>query len=203
MSRVDFSGAHAKIGRLKTTPQAVKFLASRWAAETVQELKRSATSMKKSHAMGRNKTSQLARSVGMEVSSAGGATYVISVGTGLGRTISSKYARIQDEGGVTHPTVTPKMRRWAWAMYHQSFKAAVKGMRLMGRIRRGALETFKGEDNKYKAIALTKKPKLDVRVPASGWFSNVIERREPILHEYLDPEVVCNIASQMVGRGGT
>ncbi|MBE0649661.1 MAG: hypothetical protein IH595_02360 [Bacteroidales bacterium] len=36
------------------------------------------------------------------------------------------YAQIQNEGGTTHPTVTPKMRAWAKAMAGEGFRASVK-----------------------------------------------------------------------------
>ena len=54
------------------------------------------------------------------------------------------YARIHNEGGEVHPRVTPKMRKFAWAM---SYKA------------KGA------EKEKWKGLALTKKSKLDIRIP--------------------------------------
>jgi len=59
----------------------------------------------------------------------------VIVGTGL------PYARVHNLGGTTHPRVTAKMRGWAWARY---------------------MET---KSEKYKAIALTKKARLDVKIP--------------------------------------
>ncbi len=50
-------------------------------------------------------------------------------------------ARIHNEGGVTHPLVTKKMRKFAWAKYYET-----------------------GE-NKWKGLALTKKTHLDVKIP--------------------------------------
>lgn len=56
------------------------------------------------------------------------------------------YASIHNYGGPinTHPTVTPKMRRFAWAMYKEK---GGKGP----------------EADKWKALALTKKKKLNIR----------------------------------------
>ncbi len=51
------------------------------------------------------------------------------------------YAQIHNEGGITHPTVTPKMRAFAWQKYKQTGQS------------------------KWKAIALTKKSKLTVPIP--------------------------------------
>lgn len=76
------------------------------------------------------------------------------------------YAAIHNFGGTIniHPTVTPKMRRFAWAMYHKS----------------------KGEDkndfNVWKALALTKKEKLDitVKIPQRLFLNDAPEVREAI-----------------------
>lgn len=54
---------------------------------------------------------------------------------------SSPYARIHQFGGVTRPRVTDRMRRWAWRQWYET------------------------EDERYKAIALTKKESLTVRIP--------------------------------------
>jgi phage gpG-like protein len=55
------------------------------------------------------------------------------------------YARIHNEGGTVHPTVTDKMRKFAWAMTN---KAAGEGQADM-----------------WKGIALTRKSKLDITIP--------------------------------------
>lgn len=76
------------------------------------------------------------------------------------------YAAIHNFGGTIniHPTVTPKMRRFAWAMYHKT----------------------KGEDkndfNVWKALALTKKEKLDitVKIPQRLFLNDAPEVREAI-----------------------
>lgn len=56
------------------------------------------------------------------------------------------YAGIHNEGGTinTHPTVTPKMRKYAWARFYEEG----------GKDAPGAL--------KWRALALTKKTKLDI-----------------------------------------
>lgn len=50
-------------------------------------------------------------------------------------------AVIHNEGGTVQPTVTPKMRRFAWAMYKKT------------------------GDSKFKALALTQKAKLSISIP--------------------------------------
>lgn len=63
------------------------------------------------------------------------------------------YAHIHNSGGSidTHPSVTPKMRKFAWAKY---FKAHGKGDHAQNN----------PEADKWKALALTKKNKLDIHV---------------------------------------
>jgi len=198
----DFSGAIKKMNTLKTTPRAVKLQATRWAAETVRELKASAGTMQRSVGPLHKKTSQLARATGMKVGTYPGG-FQFGVGTGFG-TVNSKYAKIQDEGGMTHPTVTDRMRRWAWDAYgvEQGFqRRALRGV-LPGLSRKQSKATARMGASKYLGIALTKKARLDVKIPASHWFTSVIERREPVLREYLDAEVIYNIASQMSGGKG-
>ena len=58
-----------------------------------------------------------------------------SAGGKIAFTSSVKYARIQNEGGpvTSTSTVTPKMRRWAWAKYRET------------------------KDEKYRGLAMTRK----------------------------------------------
>lgn len=60
---------------------------------------------------------------------------------------NTEYARIHNEGGVTHPTVTPEMRRYFWAMYYKN----------------GGKKSPKAD--KYKWLALTTKERLTVNIP--------------------------------------
>lgn len=77
------------------------------------------------------------------------------------------YAAIHNFGGTINinPTVTPKMRRFAWAMYHKT-----KG------------EDGKNEFNMWKALALTKKKKLNIKVtiPQRMFLNDAPEVRESI-----------------------
>lgn len=57
------------------------------------------------------------------------------------------YAAIHNRGGTTHPTVTPKMHRFAWA---QHYKEAGDD---------------KKKDTFWKRLALTKKTQLTVTIP--------------------------------------
>ena len=70
------------------------------------------------------------------------------------------YAPIHNEGGTVNPTVTPRMRRFAWAMY---YKATGKKKGKKKANSSGTAENAAG--GFWKALALTKKPKLTVKIP--------------------------------------
>jgi len=54
---------------------------------------------------------------------------------------SAKYAQIHNEGGIINVRVTPRMRKYFWLMY------------------------YKTEDEKYRAMALTKKQAFKIKIP--------------------------------------
>jgi len=199
--QADFTGAIKKTMTLYSIPKAARKVLSIWGAETVKQLKRSAADLQKS-GKGR-KTGQLARSVSFEVDLTG-EFYTAKVGTNLaGAGISSKYARIQDEGGVTHPTVTPRMRRWAWFMYRKEQGIQRRELRriLPGLSGAQVRETARMGASKYLGIALTKKTKLDVTVPASHWFTRVIDERRPALAKMMAETAILRRAEEMAAEG--
>lgn len=65
-----------------------------------------------------------------------------------------KYAAIHNEGGtvVSHPRITPKMRRFAWARYYES-----------GGGKKGHNGQETGDAAMWKALALTKKSTLTIK----------------------------------------
>lgn len=174
--RADFLGAIKKTQVLKGIPKAAKWQAKNWTADTIKELMRSADdrqlSIRLYHA---KKTSMMKRNIGHLIAT-GDDKWTIAIGTGVGGKQTVPYADIQDKGGMTHPTVTKRMRRWAWAMYAQW-----------------------GEE-RWKWIALTKKSKFTVNIPASKWFTSIIEKQEPILSAMMQPDVVLKVA-EIMGSG--
>lgn len=199
--QADFSGAIRKSMTLHSIPKAARKILSIWCAETVKQLKRSAADLQKS-GKGR-KTGQLARSISFEVDLSG-ELYTARVGTNLaGAGISSKYAKIQDEGGVTHPAVTPRMRRWAWFMYRKEQGVQRRELKriLPGLSRAQLRETARMGASKYLGIALTKKARLDVKVPASHWFTRITETRRPVLEEMMAETAVLRRAEEMMAEG--
>jgi phage gpG-like protein len=172
----DFAGALRKTATLKAIPKAVRRVMQKWGAESVTDLKESARSMQKSSRGSKlkgRKTGQLARSVNMKM-----AANTLAVGTNVTRATDVKYARIQDEGGSTFPRVTKKSRKFFWMMYYLT------------------------DDEKYKWMALTKQERLRVKIPESRWFSDVMLDRETLLHQYMDPGYLYQVAEQSVGLGG-
>jgi hypothetical protein len=80
------------------------------------------------------------------------------------------YAPLHNWGGEVHPTVTPQMRRFAWAKYYQASgkaKKAATGKR-KGK-KKGSAASNEPQENpealKWKRLALTKKKKLRIRIP--------------------------------------
>lgn len=63
------------------------------------------------------------------------------------------YAPIHNWGGTTHPTVTPKMRKYAW--YRHYLEAGED----------------KGKGTAWKRLALTKKQRLDINIPQRQFIS--------------------------------
>lgn len=62
------------------------------------------------------------------------------------------YAPIHNQGGTTHPRVTPKMRGFSWAMFYKS----------------GGKEAAKDENSAasfWRNMALTKKQNLNINIP--------------------------------------
>lgn len=173
--RADFSGAIHKTQVLKNIPSSSKYQATSWTAETIKALMRSAADRQISGQVHHGKkTSMMGRNIGQMIT-AGDDKWTIAIGTGIGGKETVPYADIQDKGGTTHPTVTKRMRGWAWYMY------------------------AKWGEERWKWLALTKKSKLDVKIPASKWFTSIIEKREPILSAMMQPGAVLKVAEMMAG----
>lgn len=90
-----------------------------------------------------------------------------------------KYAPLHNWGGETHPTVTPRMRKFAWAMYYKAVgirKKAAKGKR-KGKTRQGELPP---EAGMWKGLALTRKKKLKVKIPQRQFIGESTELNKQI-----------------------
>lgn len=77
------------------------------------------------------------------------------------------YAAVHNWGGTLHPTVTPRMRRFAWAMFYKESgkdKQTTDGRKRKKEKNESQATSRPGAD-KWKAMALTKKKSLTVKVP--------------------------------------
>ena len=85
------------------------------------------------------------------------------------------YARIHNEGGTIHsqPTVTPKLRKMAWAKAY-----SIAGVSKGGKLPKDLPE----EARKWRALALTKKTKLNViaKIPRRQFIGDSKELRVKI-----------------------
>lgn len=115
------------------------------------------------------KTSMMGRNVGFLVA-AGDDRWQIAIGTGVGGKQTVPYARIQDQGGTTR----------AHIIYAKP----------------GGVLAFpwKGKD-----MFLSHVHHPGSHIPASGWFSNVIAEREPILSARMSKAEVLKIAEMRAG----
>lgn len=86
------------------------------------------------------------------------------------------YAPVHNWGGTLHPTVTPKMRRFAWAKYYQAGGGQKKGTE--GKEK--AKNDEPAETLNWKRLALTKKEKLNVKVPQRQYLGESKELSEKI-----------------------
>ena len=75
-----------------------------------------------------------------------------------------EYAALHNNGGqiTTHPQVTPKMRKFAWAQYYQA-AGITKRMKAGGKKRKAIEENLPEEALKWKRLALTTKETRDVK----------------------------------------
>lgn len=90
-----------------------------------------------------------------------------------------EYAPPHNWGGETRPTVTPRMRKFAWAMYYKAAgirKKAAKGKR-KGKTRQRELPP---EAGMWKGLALTRKKKLKVKIPQRQFIGESTELNKQI-----------------------
>jgi phage gpG-like protein len=87
-------------------------------------------------------------------------------------TVSSnlKYAAVHNWGGAVQPTVTPKMRKWAWAKHYEEAGADKK------------------KDTMWKRLALTKKSRLNIRIPQRQFLGESRELNQQI-QQKIDNEI--------------
>ncbi|MDR3046115.1 MAG: phage virion morphogenesis protein [Bacteroidales bacterium] len=93
-----------------------------------------------------------------------------------------EYAAIHNYGGTTHPKVTPKLKRFAWAKFFEE-TGIKKGM--TKKERRSAEQAAGEEAKMWKSIALTKKQHLNVKIPKRQFLGE-----SQILNKKIEQEIV-------------
>lgn len=92
------------------------------------------------------------------------------------------YAAIHNFGGDNNPTVTPRMRRFAWAMYYKAQGTKKKATRGKRKPKKGvstpAVETSSAQF--WKGLALTRKKKLRVKIPQRQFIGESAELNRQI-----------------------
>lgn len=92
-----------------------------------------------------------------------------------------KYAPVHNWGGVISPTVTEKMRKYAWARYNEAI-----GKKKGAKRKKKYVETE--EALRWKALALTKKPKLQINIPQRQFLGDSQELEQKV-HDTIDKEI--------------
>lgn len=102
------------------------------------------------------------------------------------------YASTHNYGETVEPTVTPKMRRFAWAKYYEAGggkKKAGKGKRKG----KNAAASESDEAQFWKNFALTKKKKLSIKMPERKFLgesealnNKIIEKQDNEIRKILD-----------------
>jgi len=93
-----------------------------------------------------------------------------------------EYAAIHNEGGRvnTHPTVTPKMKKFAWAKYYEA----------LGGRKPAKNATVPEDAARWRALALTKKTKLNIKyIMPKRQFIGESEELNDKISEKLDKEL--------------
>ena len=89
------------------------------------------------------------------------------------------YAPLHNWGGETHPAVTDRMRRFAWARFYQSagIRKGMSGKQKAARLRKAGADP---QAQMWKRLALTRKSRLTVRVPQRQFLGESRELTEKI-----------------------
>ena len=85
------------------------------------------------------------------------------------------YAAVHNWGGTLRPTVTPRMRRFAWAMFYKEVGKS-KGRKKSAK----APMPDNPRASRWKALALTKKEKLSVKIPQRQFIGDSRELNDSV-----------------------
>ncbi|MDH6357231.1 hypothetical protein [Parabacteroides sp. PF5-9] len=94
------------------------------------------------------------------------------------------YASAHNHGETVHPTVTPRMRRFAWAKYYEASGGGKKGT---GGRKKGKNSNQTNNNDAaqfWKNFALTKKKKLSIKMPLRPFIGESEELNEKIISKH-------------------
>ena len=95
------------------------------------------------------------------------------------------YAAAHNNGETLHPTVTPKMRRFAWAKFFQGAGIAKGDTKEQ---KKAKIAAAPKEAKTWKNLALTKKTKLSIKMPQRQFIGESKELNEAV-HNLIEKEV--------------
>ena len=104
------------------------------------------------------------------------------------------YAAVHNEGGIVHPKITPKMRRFAWAKYYE-LKGGAKGAQKPRKGQKNGVTKSVGNQpdsggaEKWKRLALTKKETLTINIPRRQFMGQSAEL-DARISAYVEKEVL-------------
>jgi phage gpG-like protein len=104
------------------------------------------------------------------------------------------YAQIHNEGGTTHPNVTPRMRKFAWAMYYKKKGSAGK---VADSTRDSDIRKYTKANKAagfWLALALTDKKKLTIKIPRRQYMGQDSELEKQITNH------IAQRVSTLLGR---
>jgi len=171
---------------------AVKKILTDWLSDSVKELKQSALSLKKTaNEKKGSKTSQLGRNIDFKIKDEGD-SYTGEVGTGVGRAKNVVYAYIQDKGG----TIRKKDKMLTIPL--GDTKGVIKNFPdgFFVKTKKGDILYCYRAGKKLMPLFLLKD---EVNIPATLWFTSVMEKRGPVLKEMMRPENIFTEALKMAG----
>lgn len=96
------------------------------------------------------------------------------------------YAAIHNQGGTVSPTVTPRMRRFAWYMYYKTSGKNVKGYKEK---KKGAAQSASPQAEFWRNLALTRKQQLAVKIPRRQFIGESEELTQHI-NEKIEQEII-------------
>jgi len=181
-----------KVDAIYQFKKAVKKIMTTWLSDSVKELKQSALSLKKtSNRKTGVKTSQLARNIDFRIIE-DEEGYHGEVGTGVGKAKNVVYAYIQDKGG----TIRKKNKMLTIPLGDIKGTIANFPDGFFVKSKKGNVLYCYRDGKQLKPLFLLRD---EVNIPATLWFSSVMEKREPILKDMLKPENIFSEALKMVG----